>query len=372
MSLYVGAISGTSVDGLDLALLAIESSLTIVDCTTVDFPDGLQKDLQSLASPGTNEIFRMGQAHVGLGRFIGNAVVSYLKRLGVNKQEVTAIGSHGQTIRHHPDENPPFSVQIGDGSTIAELTGITTVCDFRSRDLAAGGVGAPLVPLFHQALFGARSLPTVVLNIGGIANISVLGIGTHSLLKGYDTGPGNALLDAWIQHQRQLPFDSDGAWSRTGTANDPLLEQMLSHPYFAKNPPKSTGKELFNLQFIHSHLKYHSDMDSADVQATLHELTCQSIARDIAPLQVDSVIVCGGGRLNLHLMARLQELLRGTNILVAEDVGVDGDGIEAATFAYLAWCLLEGRAGNVPEVTAASGSRLLGSIYPGDEVFWRG
>ena len=372
MSLYVGAISGTSVDGLDLALLEIDSSPTIVDCTTVDFPERLQEDLRSLASPGSNEIFRMGQAHVGLGRFIGNAVTSYLSRLGVNKKQVAAIGSHGQTIRHHPDENPPFSIQIGDGSTIAELTGITTVCDFRSRDLAAGGVGAPLVPLFHQALFGARNLPTVVLNVGGIANISVLGIGPHSMLKGYDTGPGNALLDAWIQYHLQLPYDADGAWSRTGTVNEHLLEQMLSHPYFAKNPPKSTGKELFSLEFIHSQLKNHSDMDSADVQATLHELTCQSIAREIAPLQVDSVIVCGGGRLNLHLVARLQELLRETNVLVAEDVGVDGDGIEAATFAYLAWCLLEGKAGNVPEVTAASGSRLLGSIFPGDEVFWRG
>lgn len=370
MSLYVGAISGTSVDGLDLALLEIEPDLTIIDCTTVDFPQELQGNLRSLASPGTNEIFRMGQAHVGLGRFIGNSVVSYLDRLSVPKEDVVAIGSHGQTIRHHPDEDPPFSVQIGDGSTIAELTGITTVCDFRSRDLAAGGVGAPLVPLFHQALFRTRKQPTVVLNVGGIANISVLGNGDHSILSGYDTGPGNALLDAWIQHHYHVPYDVDGAWSRTGKVNEELLEQMLLHPYFAKVPPKSTGKELFNLQFIHSQTKNHANLDVTDVQATLHELTCQSIAREIAPLHVDSLIVCGGGRLNLHLVARLRALLSETKVLVAEDVGVDGDGIEAATFAYLAWCLLEGKAGNLPEVTAAAGSRLLGSIFPGDRVFW--
>lgn len=371
MSLYVGAISGTSVDGLDLALLRIETVPTIVDCTTVAFPDNLRNELQSLAIPGTNEIFRMGHAHARLGRFIGNSIISYLSRLGVQEKEVTAIGSHGQTIRHHPDERPPFSIQIGDGSAIAETTSITTVCDFRSRDLASGGVGAPLVPIFHQALFRTPNQSTVVLNIGGISNITIVSDGVRSPLKGYDTGPGNSLLDAWIQHHQNLPYDVDGSWSSTGTVNDDLLQNMLSHPYFARKPPKSTGKELFNLEFILKHLKSFSDLDAADVQATLNELTCQSVAREIVPLDADVLILCGGGRLNPHLVSRLKKLLRSTEVLLAEDMGVDGDGIEAATFAYLAWCLLEGKAGNVPEVTAATGPRLLGSIYPGNKVFWQ-
>ncbi len=371
MSLFVGAISGTSIDGLDLALLQVNDDLTILHTTTVEFPQDLRVDIKALTQPGENEIYRMGRAHVGLGRFTAKAILEFLEREAIPPEAITAIGSHGQTIRHHPESDPPFTLQIGDGSSIAEGTQITTICDFRSRDVAAGGGGAPLVPIFHNALFGQSSDSTIILNIGGISNISILPSMSRDTLTGYDTGPGNALLDAWIEECKQVPYDIGGLWSQTGEIDRQLLEAFLGHSYFSLEPPKSTGKELFNLQFIREHLsKVPCDIQE-NIQATLLELTCQSIVDEVNRYDPDRLIVCGGGRLNPHLMQRLRGLLHSScALLTTDDLGVDGDGIEAATFAYLAYCLTVGRTANVPAVTGAMGDRLLGCVYPASDVNW--
>ena len=365
MSLFIGAISGTSIDGLDLATVKIQEQPSILHTETVKLPKQLASQLRLLTQPGSDEIRRLGRAHVAFGQFIGRAVLHHLQNINIDVAEIKAIGSHGQTIRHHPSDKPPFSLQIGDGNSIAEITGIPTVCDFRSRDLAAGGEGAPLVPIFHEVLFGDLSIPTVVLNIGGIANISVLPHSRSNSLTGYDTGPGNALLDAWILQIENKPFDEHGMWSRSGSVNDALLHLFLSHSFFTQPAPKSTGKEQFNLHFIQQALKPMDDLLAEDVQATLLELTAQTISAEIKRTEAARVIVCGGGRLNTHLMFRLRELLVGIDITTTEDYGVDGDGVEAATFAYLAYSLLLGKAGNAPLVTGAKGPRLLGCIYPG-------
>ena len=368
MSLYVGAISGTSVDGLDLALVSVAQQPTILHSDTVEFPAALRTRLLDLIQDPTHAIEAIGRAHVALGQFIGASINEFLSNHQIDKKSVCAIGSHGQTISHHPNGAEPFSLQIGDGSSITELTGLTTACDFRSRDIAAGGEGAPLVPLFHQALFAELTRKVVVLNIGGIANISILPADADSALRGYDTGPGNALLDAWIQLIQNLPCDLDGVWSRSGQPNRELLTQLLSHEYFALPDPKSTGKELFNLGYIQKHLTRFPALPAHDVQATLLEATCESIAQAIRQETAEQVIVCGGGRLNSHLMERLQALIPESEVIPSDTLGIDGDAIEAATFAYLAWALLESLPGNVPSVTNARGPRLLGCIYPATAV----
>ena len=356
--LFVGTISGTSVDGLDLAMIDVEPSVPrIVDATTEPIPDALADSLRALVLPGDDDLNRMARADAELGELIGRRARAF-----AGNRPVRAIGSHGQTIRHEPRNVPGFTIQIGDPHRIAEVSGFDTIADFRRRDVAASGEGAPLVPPFHEALFKPAKGERVVVNIGGISNMTIL---APDLTLGFDTGPGNALLDAWIREHRSLVFDKDGAWSATGTVIPRLLDRFDQDGFVRAPPPKSTGKDLYNLNYLRRHLR--GSEDPTDVQATLAEFTAASISSAIktwAPSSAD-VVVCGGGRLNSDLMARLQRRLPKRRVMQTETLGVDGDAIEAAAFAWLAYRFLERLPGNAPAVTGATGPRILGALYPG-------
>lgn len=380
---YIGAMTGTSLDGLDLALLTIDqqaddgSTLNISHGQTVALPEPLQQALTALTNPGVNEIDRMGEADRLLGLFIGESINAYLQSLGRSASSIRAIGSHGQTIRHRPTGTAPFTLQIGDPNCIAESTGICTVADFRRRDMAAGGQGAPLVPLFHEALFGSlfaatRSGPDNggsalgVLNIGGISNLSVM---TDSAgISGFDTGPGNGLLDAWIRRHQGQPFDAGGQWAASAQSDGTLLEELLSDPFFKQPPPRSTGREYFNVEWLQRNPRV-ATLDPAQIQATLAELTARSVSdaiREYAP-SLEQLLVCGGGRHNGFLMQRLSDL-SGLQVESTDVYGVDGDSLEAAAFGWLAHRTLEALPGNAPAVTGAAGPRVLGGVYFGSQL----
>ena len=362
--IYLGCISGTSVDGLDIAAAVFDDTgAEVMAAATTPLPDELRETLLRLGQPGDDDLDLLGHTDAALGQFIGTALKTFLDNAGIAASDVVAIGSHGQTVRHRPQpssQGPAFTMQIGDPNRIAEETGITTVADFRRRDMAAGGQGAPLVPPFHQFVFGNISAKPVAANIGGISNVTILG----DDLTGFDTGPGNALLDAWCEKHQSIPYDSDGAWSRTGKVNEPLLKAMLADPYFAAAPPKSTGREYFHLTWLEN-FPEHQDREPADVQATLVELTARCITDALTRWAADctDLVVCGGGRLNSHLMARLDDLADAP-VRDSEHFGLDGDSIEATAFAWLAYRHMSGAAGNAPSVTGASGQRVLGAIYP--------
>lgn len=363
MARYLGAISGTSLDGIDLALVEIASpdGIRISAGATVPFEITLRKTLRAIALGEINDIDALGHADVAMGHAIAEAALRFLEDSGLKPEQIRAFGSHGQTVRHRPEGDNAFTLQIGDPNVIAELTGITTVADFRRRDMAAGGQAAPLVPVFHEALFADTKETRTVLNIGGIANITTLIPGVAP--GGFDTGPGNALLDAWVQKHLNRNYDADGAWQRTGRPDPELLARFLEDTYFADPPPKSTGKEHFNLSWIDCHTGAQAP---ADVQATLAELTAVSVTRALSRWGTDTgpVIACGGGRLNSALMASLDRHIGDARLCSSETMGVNGDWLEAAAFAYLAHRRLEGLPGNVPAVTGAAGERILGAVYP--------
>jgi anhydro-N-acetylmuramic acid kinase len=362
---YVGAISGTSIDGLDLALIEVATSVSIIAGTTVPFDAALRDRLIALASSETNDVDSFGRADTMLGTFIARSIVDFLLELRLSPLDIRAIGSHGQTVRHRPEPTARYTLQLGDPNIIAEDTGILTVADFRRRDLAAGGEGAPLVPLFHASVFGSPADMRTVLNIGGIANITTLSRDSDHKLSGFDTGPGNTLLDAWVRFQRGESFDYDGSWACSGTVHPELLRALLADPYFRQPPPKSTGREKFDLNWLRRHLHGLDPMAPADVQATLSELTAQSVAEALPRWGHPSgtIIVVGGGRLNIDLMNRLRRLAPNHVVRSSEDCGVNGDWVEAAAFAWLACRTLAGLAGNAPEVTGARAARVLGGVY---------
>jgi anhydro-N-acetylmuramic acid kinase len=362
--LFLGAISGTSVDGLDLALIEVEpDAIRIPAGRTYPLPDELRTALLELGQPGSDDLDSLGAADTALGRFIGNTALRFLGELGIEPDAIVAFGSHGQTVRHRPTGNHPFTLQIGDPNTIVELTGITTVADFRRRDMAAGGQGAPLVPPFHRALFGSQQEDRAVLNIGGIANLTLLPRNPARPVTGFDTGPGNGLMDAWIAERRNEPFDPDGAWGASGTIDETLLQQLCQDPFFRTPPPKSTGREYFNLPWLRRHAAS-AQVSDVDLQATLRALTARSVSEALERWgnSAERVIVCGGGRLNGALLRELRQRL-GRPVDTAEAHGVDGDSIEAAAFAWLAYRTISGAPGNDPAVTGARGARLLGAIY---------
>lgn len=360
----MGAISGTSVDGLDLALLKSDSPPEVVRATTRSLPDRLRLKLLAAGQPGNDDLDLIGSLDRELGLFIGTAVLEFLTDARLSAKDIRAIGSHGQTIRHRPSLASPFTWQIGDPNLIAETTGITTVADFRRRDMAAGGQGAPLVPLFHEALFRTPDETRVVVNIGGIGNISVLPKEPDQQIRGFDTGPGNGLMDSWCALHQGTAFDAAGQWASTGSVLPDLLDRCLADDYFCLTPPKSTGREQFNLAWL-GELMGSEDPAPADVQRTLLELTAVSITDAITAWSADAgkVILCGGGRHNDLLRARLSDHACAP-VIVSEDLAVDGDSIEAATFAWLAMRRLADLAGNAPSVTGARGNRILGAIYP--------
>ena len=361
--LYIGVMSGTSLDGIDISLVDINPEhCKLIASHYLAMPDALKTNLLSLCSSADDEIHRAALAEQQWARLVAEGVSTLLAHSNTRADQVRAIGSHGQTIRHAPEQH--YTVQIGSPALLAELTQICVVSDFRQRDVAAGGQGAPLVPAFHEMLFTKQNDACAVLNVGGFSNLTLLEAGEDT--AGFDCGPGNVLLDAWIQHVQDKPFDKDGAWSASGNINQPLLEQMLLEPFLATTGPKSTGRELFNLTWLHTLLAKQPAIAAQDVQATLCEFTAQSIALALQQAQknTQAVWVCGGGAHNKDLLNRLRRLLPNANVESTDAIGVSADWMEAMAFAWLAYCCLEGIPSNRPAVTGAKGLRILGAIYP--------
>ena len=363
-ALYIGLISGTSADGIDAALVDfIDGQPRLRAGHVQPWPESLRTQLLALAQPEARaDLDTFGQLGVAIGQCFADAARTLLKRNDVSAATIRAIGSHGQTVRHRPEGEYPFTLQIGNPAVIAECCGIDVVADFRSADVAAGGQGAPLVPAVHAALLGVPGFTRVVLNLGGIANISVLGADASVL--GFDTGPANALMDAWCLRHRGAPFDRDGAYARSGQVDDALLNVLLADSYFALPPPKSSGREYFHLAWLATHPRLR-DVAAVDVQATLLELTARSVAQAIYKhaSAVQQVLVCGGGVHNGALLTRLRELLHPIEVLSTASAGIDPDFVEAVAFAWLARQRLLGLPGNLPAVTGARGPRVLGAVY---------
>ncbi|WP_413738947.1 anhydro-N-acetylmuramic acid kinase [Sodalis sp. RH21] len=361
---YIGVMSGTSLDGVDVVLAAIDEHTVAQQYSySHPIPVELKHQILSMCQGQAVTLSQMGQLDTRLGILFGQAVQEMLRHAAVDPLEVTAIGNHGQTVWHQPEGDAPCTLQIGDNNRIAALTGITTVGDFRRRDMAFGGQGAPLVPGFHHALLAHPCERRMVLNIGGIANLSLLLPGQP--IRGYDTGPGNMLMDAWIWRNLGQAYDKDAAWAIGGTVHQPLLQQMLSDDYFALPAPKSTGREYFNLSWLRYQLTQFVPIPPRDVQATLAELTAMSIAEQVQLSGgCEHLLVCGGGARNPLLMARLSALLPGMEVGPTDKYGVSGDDMEALAFAWLAFRTLSGLPGNLPSVTGASRETVLGAIYP--------
>jgi anhydro-N-acetylmuramic acid kinase len=365
-------MSGTSVDAIDSALVRCGSDgVAILTTHQHTIPPELKRLIAAISHSGSDEIERLGILDRALGLLFAEATNELLVAAKTQPAQVRAIGSHGQTIRHRPPSaatrnEESFSLQISDPNTIAELTGITTVADFRRRDIAAGGEGAPLASAFHAAALAKPGVNRAIVNIGGIANTTFLE--GSELRMGFDTGPGNTLLDHWIMRHQGKSYDRNGQWAAAGQVNQVLLEKFLAHTYFNKVGPRSTGKEAFNLAWLDSHLIGLDKIAAADVQATLVEFTSTTITRAIkaSPLDVSEIYICGGGSHNCHLMLRLAEQLAPATVESTSVIGMDPDWVEAATFAWLASRTLEGLAGNSPAVTGAAGARVLGGIYPGE------
>jgi anhydro-N-acetylmuramic acid kinase len=360
--LYLGMISGTSMDGVDAVLVELgDRSCAVKRATTTEFPAALKARLQRVVTTPEAALAELGALDHAVGQFFARCALILMQQAGVARGDVTAIGHHGQTIFHAPDGAERFTMQIGDPNIVAAETGVTTVADFRRLDMALGGQGAPLVPAFHAWCFGADE-PRAVVNIGGIANITVLKRGMPTL--GFDTGPGNTLLDLWMQRSRNEPFDRDGAFGASGRVDEDLLRSFLAEPYLAAPPPKSTGRELFHLRWLETHLSGRRALEPADVQATLAELTAATIIAGVEGALPDCgrLIVCGGGAHNAHLLRRLAERSR-CAVGTTADYGLAPDWVEGAAFAWLARARLRGEPGNVPTVTGAHRPAVLGAVY---------
>jgi anhydro-N-acetylmuramic acid kinase len=355
-------MSGTSLDGLDIALIEQAPAIRLIATHYIPMPETLRTELLGLCASGPDEIARSAITQQNWVKLAAQGVQTLLDQQHLKPEDIRAIGSHGQTIRHEPARG--FTVQIGNPALLTELTGITVVSDFRSRDVAAGGQGAPLVPAFHEALFEERAGNRAVLNIGGFSNLSLIEPGKP--VAGFDCGPGNVLLDAWIHQQRGDNFDRDGQWAANGKVEPSLLNELLSDPFFVTKGPKSTGREVFNLPWLTQHLSKLPTFAAEDVQATLLELTALTIIESLQHAQADTqeLLVCGGGAHNTTLMKRLANLLPNAKVSSTAAYGVDPDWVEAMAFAWLAHCCLEGIAANRPSVTGARGLRVLGAIYP--------
>ncbi len=362
--LYAGLISGTSIDGVDAALVEFGNrECTLVHSCTTPYPAKLHERVRTLIDDPQTTLAELGAVDVALGRFFAHCANELIDAAGVDRAHVRAIGHHGQTIFHRPGGAEPFTLQLGDPNSLAARTGLATVADFRRLDMACGGQGAPLVPAFHEWLFGSQEELRVVVNIGGIGNVTVLDPGRPT--SGFDTGPGNTLLDGWIRRCRRRDHDEDGRWAASGTVDAALLERFVMEPYFSLVPPKSTGRELFNLGWVDRHLEDLSEVpDQADVQATLAELTAATIAGALHALRPGRLIVCGGGAHNGDLTGRLARRAE-CPVESSDAFGIGPDWVEAAAFAWLARARIAGKPGNVPTATGADRKLVLGGLYPG-------
>ncbi len=363
-ALYVGLLSGTSMDAVDAALVGFESPQPVLHATlATPLPTDLRIALRELALSETTDLDTLGTLDQQVARCFAEAALALLAEAGVTPDAVRAIGSHGQTVRHRPDSPWPFTLQIGDPGAIAEITGITTVGDFRRRDMAAGGQGAPLVPPFHARLLADHAGRHAVLNLGGIANLSLVENGT--LCGGFDTGPACTLLDAWTRRHLACACDRDGEWAGQGTVVPALLAQLLEEPYLALPPPKSTGLELFNLTWLDRATETMTALPAADVMSTLAEFTAHSVVNALERWfpGCERVWLCGGGARNRDLVRRLAGLRPALGWETTAQLGLAPDWVEAAAFAWLAERRLTGRPGNAPVVTGARHEVLLGGVY---------
>ena len=358
--LFIGLMSGTSADAVDAALVSFDdtSGVNTLASHSLPMPESLRKRIVALQTRASRDIFDVCELDVELADLYAAAVSELLAKTEYEATDITAVGNHGQTLLHFPNHERAFTLQVGDNHRLAELSGITVVGDFRRRDVAAGGQAAPLIPAFHRTLVSS-SESAVFLNIGGIANISCIAKGRVS---GFDTGPGNTLMDAWINRHKGVNFDRDGAWAREGSVNAQLLSAMREDPYFRKSAPKSTGQDYFNLAWLDQFLM--ADIALEDVQRTLLELTATTASEAISLNGCSSVFTFGGGRHNTLLMERLQTLLGDVSVEPTDRLGIDPDYMEATAFAWLAKQCLAGQAGNEPKVTGARGDRVLGVIFP--------
>ncbi|MFW1691432.1 anhydro-N-acetylmuramic acid kinase [Acinetobacter ursingii] len=371
-SIYIGVMTGTSMDGVDLVAASFDP-LHLHATLTLPFEPELRDELMALTLPDDNEIDRMGKADVTLAKLIGHGINELIEKNHLDRSQIKAIGSHGQTIRHRPEHG--FTLQIGDPNIITEITKIPVISDFRRRDMAAGGQGAPLVPAFHQAIFQHSSIHRVILNLGGIANVSLLPAGRPEDVYGFDTGPANILMDAWCERYTGHPYDENGNWAAYGHPIRGLLERLQAHEFFSKEPPKSTGREDFNIDWLddqladwrNDELEYDELEDTPEnVQATLLKLTTRAIKKAIyrSDLDTGEVYVCGGGAYNSHLLEQLRWRLRKHNWSVQSTsvLGLSPTWVEATAFAWLSMRFMTQQSGNLPSVTGAEGFRVLGTM----------
>jgi anhydro-N-acetylmuramic acid kinase len=363
MAIYLGLISGTSMDAIDAALVDFEvAPLSIIATSATPFEPDLKRRVSALIDQADHvALDEVGQIDVELARAFAQAALALMQTAGISAHRVTAIGSHGQTLRHRPDLRVPFTWQIGDPNTLAEMTGVSVAADFRRRDVAAGGQGAPLLPVFHDQVFRSDDEDRVIANLGGIANITILT--NDSSVTGFDTGPANRLLDAWIARHLGKDFDAGGAWAAAGRVDDTLLNELLEEPYLRLAPPKSTGRELFNLPWLENKLGLFS-RPPRDVQATLQRFTACTLAAAVRQYAPGAALyVCGGGAHNLALLNTIAALIAPNRVASTAALGLDPDYVEAVAFAWFAKRTLEGLTSSAGSVTGARGARILGGVY---------
>ena len=355
--LYIGLMSGTSLDSIDAVLADFSNGIEVVTTIETEIPNDIRLEIQALNHPQHNDLARSLTLDIQLAELFSETAIELLKKNHLSSRDIIAIGSHGQTLRHNPDGKHGYTLQIGNPSVIAEKTAITVVADFRARDIAAGGQGAPLVPAFHHAAFYDPDEKRAIINIGGMANITLLTDKEH--ISGFDTGPGNVLMNYWCQKNTGKTFDKNGAWAGSGITNKELLQKMLKEPFFNKAPPKSTGRELFDAHWLENFNL--QNIKTEDVQATLLELTARTIC-DSLPSNIDAIYVCGGGAKNNLLMQKIA-LLSNKPTSCTTVLGISPEWIEATAFAWLARQTINHLPGNIPEATGAKGKRVLGGIY---------
>lgn len=363
---YIGVMSGTSLDGIDIALCEIkDESFELIHSASYPFDEKVKKDVLAAIS-GPTTLVAIGELDTRLGKMYADAIEHFIARKRIDKNIIKAIGLHGQTLWHEPESEYPFSMQLGNANVITALTGVSVVSDFRRKDIALGGQGAPFAPAFHQFLFSRLGGNISVLNIGGMANLSILG----KNVIGYDTGCGNVLMDYWISQNNSVTYDEDGTWARSGSANHELLKEMLREPYFSKKPPKSTGRELFNSTWLEKKLENFTKktqntlyLKSRDIQATLLELTVKSIANEVKKTPTNLLIVCGGGVKNTYLMERLSDELKNVEVVSSDECGVSSEFMEAMAFAWLAHERIHKKCVKISSITGASKDSILGAIY---------
>lgn len=363
--IYIGILSGTSIDAVDVAMVDFSQTYPKLLCTHNEkFPSELKNELQQIIFEKKSSLENLGKLNIKLGKLFATAVNNLLQMSAIKKEKVTAIGSHGQTIFHHPNDEHPFSLQLGDANIIAALTGIKTIADFRNKDIALGGQGAPLTPAFHNVLFRSTEINRAIINIGGITNITYLPKDMNKPIFGFDSGPGNTLLDLWAEKHLKKSYDENGQWAAKGEINLSLLNNLLTDPYFHSPLPKSAGREHFHLTWLDTHLSL--ALKPEDVQNTLSALTAKSITNHISKHlpQTEEIILCGGGVHNQHLVKTLEAYVEKIPLYSSQKYGVHPDWVEAMTFAWLAKQHLNEQPGNLPSVTGANRRAILGCVYP--------